>query len=172
MNEAEIKAAIEKDFGIPPGRVSASENPTERTTVLSTTAANLLDGAGTARLSYVLGYKTRKLIQVSILWGTAADPKVPPENIVTAANQLRELFLRSGYQPKTVIINSRLTDGSILVFEGQDAAGRTTVLRIASTPSSAKEPAGKNGIAEIALTLSYVLDSRDPDVFQLRKGQF
>jgi hypothetical protein len=172
MNEAEVKAAIATDFGIPPGRVSSAENATERTTVLSTTVANLLDSAGTARLSYILGYKSRKLIQVTILWGTAVDPQVPPEHIVTAANQLRELFLRSGYQPKTIIANSRLADGSILVFEGQDAAGRTTMLRLADTPSPAKAPGGKSGIAEIALSLSYVLDRRDPDVFHLRRGQF
>ncbi len=172
MNEAEVKAAIERDFGIAPAHVTTAENAAERTTVLSTNVDNLLEGAGTVRLSYVLGYKSKKLIQVTILWGTPVDPRVPPENIVTAANQLRQLFLDSGYAPKTIIANSRLADGSFLVFEGQDARQHTTVLRLASTPSRAKGPQREAGIASITLSLSYVLDSRNPDIFRLKKGQF
>jgi hypothetical protein len=105
---------------------------------LSTTVADLLEGAGTASLSCILGYKSKKLI----LWGTPVDPRVPPENAVTAANQLRELFLDSGYEPK-IFANSRLADGSFLVFEGQDARQHTTVLRLASTPSRATGPAAR-----------------------------
>jgi hypothetical protein len=172
MNDAEVRAAIQRDFGIPPAKVSTTENAAERTTVLSTTVADLLDGAGTARLSYILGYKTKKLIQVTIIWGTPVDPKVPPQNIVTAANQLRQLFLDSGYEPKTIIVNSRLADGSIVVFEGRDPEGHTTVLRLASTQRPAKGPQNKPGLASVALSLSYVLDSRNPDIFRLKKGQF
>ena len=172
MNEAEVKAAIERDFGIPPTNVTTAESPVERTTVLSTTVDNLLEGAGTARLSYVLGYKSKKLIQVTILWGTPVDPRVPPENVVTAANQLRQLFLDSGYEPKTIIANSRLADGTFLVFEGEDAQQHTTVLRLASTPSRIKGPQHEAGIASITLSLSYALDSRNPDIFRLKKGQF
>jgi hypothetical protein len=172
MNEAEVKTAIEHDFGIPPTKVTTAENAAERATVLSATVDNLLEGAGSARLSYVLGYKSKKLIQVSILWGTPIDPRVPPENIVTAANQLRELFLRSGYEPKTIIANSRLTDGSFLVFEGEDAQQHTTVLRLASTPRPPKGPQHEAGIASTTLSLSYALDSRNPDIFRLKKGQF
>jgi hypothetical protein len=86
---------------------------------------------------------------------------VPPENIVTAANQLPQLFLDSGYQPKTIIANARLADGSILVFEGQNAARHTTVLRLASTPARRKD--GKTKPASRASPCrSAVLDSRIP----------
>jgi len=172
MNDAEVKAAIERDFGIPPAKVSTTENAAERTTVLTATAGNVLDGAGTARLSYILGYKSKKLIQVTIIWGTPVDPKVPPENIVTAANQLRQLFLDAGYQPKTIIANSRLADGSVLVFEGEDAEKHMTLLRLASTPSPAKGSQNKASVSSIALSLSYVLDSSNPDIFRLKKGEF
>jgi hypothetical protein len=172
MDDGEIKAAIQKDFGIPASNVSTIENAVERTTVLTTTVRDMLEGAGTARLSYILGYKSKKLIQVTLLWGTPVDPRVPAENIVTAANQLRQLLLDSGYEPKTITINARLADGSILVFEGQDAAKHMTQLRLASTPSAAKGSQKKGGVASIALSLSYVLDSHNPDIFRLKKGQF
>jgi hypothetical protein len=172
MNDGEVMVAIQKDFGISPSSVSTTENAVERTTVLTTTVRDLLEGAGTARLSYILGYKSKKLIQVTVLWGTSIDPRVPAENIVTAANQLRQLFLDSGYEPKTIIVNARLADRSILVFEGQDAAKHTTLLRLATTPSAANGPQKKAGIASIALSLSYILDSQNPDIFRLKKGQF
>ncbi len=172
MDDAEVKAAIQKDFGVPPSNVSTTENAIERTTVLTTTVRDLLEGAGAARLSYILGYKSKKLIQVTVLWGTPIDPRVPAENIVTAANQLRQLFLELGYEPKTIIVNSQLADGTILVFNGQDAAKHMTLLRLASTPSAAKGPQKKGGVASIALSLSYVLDSHNPDIFRLKKGQF
>jgi hypothetical protein len=172
MSETEVKAAIQRDFGIPPAKVAAAENAAERTNVLSVSVGNLIEGAGTARVSYIFGYKTRKLIQVTILWGTPVDPQVPPENIVTAANQLRQLFLDSGYEPKTIIANSRLADGSVLVFEGEDGQQHMTVLRLATTPSPAKGAHDKTGVGSIVLSLSYVLDGRNPDIFRLKKGQF
>ncbi len=172
MDDAEIKAAIQKDFGVSASGISTTENAVERTTVLTIRVRDPLEGAGTAQVSYILGYKSKKLIQVTLLWGTSIDPRVPAENIVTAANQLRQLLLDSGYEPRTIIANARLADGSILVFEGQDDAKHTTVLRLASTPSATSGPQKKGGVASIALSLSYVLDSRHPDIFRLKKGQF
>jgi hypothetical protein len=172
MDEAEVKAAIQKDFGVSAREVSSTANGVERTTILTVTVRDLLEGAGPARISYILGYKSKKLIEVTLLWGTPIDPRVPAENIVTAANQLRQLFLDSGYEPKTIIANARLADGSFLVFEGQDAAKHTTLLGLTSTPSAASGPQKKGGVASIALSLSYVLDSQHPDIFRLKKGQF
>jgi hypothetical protein len=170
MDAPQVKAAILKDFGIPAEKVKTEENAAERTTILTATVNDLLEGAGPARISYVLGFKTKKLIQVTILWGTAVDPQAHPEKIVTAANQLRQLFLDSGYQPETVVTNARMADGTILVFQGQDADKHTTVVRLANAPASAKGSKTEGG--SVALSLSYTLDSRSPDIFRLKKGQF
>jgi hypothetical protein len=172
MNIAEVEGAIQRDFGIPPAKVTTTENAAERTTILTIDVGNLLDGAGIARISYLFGYKSKALIQVTILWGTPVDPRIPAENIVTAANQLRQLFLDSGYEAKSIITNSRLADGSILVFEGQDTAKHMTVLHLSGTSTPAKESRDKGSIANISLSLSYILDSVNPDIFRLKKGQF
>src|SRR5215468_10143260 len=66
MDAAQVKAAILKDFGIPAEKVKSEENAAERTTILTVTVSELLEGAGPARLSYVLGFKTKKLIQITI----------------------------------------------------------------------------------------------------------
>jgi hypothetical protein len=170
MTDAQVKAAIRQDFNIPPEKVKSEENAAERTTVLLVTVPDVLEGAGLARVSYILGYTSKKLIQVSILWGTAVDPQAPPDKIVTAANQLRELLLNSGYQSNTIIVNARLPDGTILVFQGQDADKHSTVLRLASTPAQTR--GGKEEKPSTALSLSYIVDSQNPDIYRLKKGQF
>ncbi len=175
MTEAQVKAALHKDFNIPADKAQTEENPSERTTVLSVTVNELLEGAGKARISYILGYSTKKLIQVNIVWGTTIDPQAKPERLVGAANQLRTLFLNSGYDRETVASNVATADGSITVFQGQDLAKRTTLLRLVSTPAPA--PSKQHGKAEpasptVVLFLSYLLDARNPDVYRLKKGQF
>ena len=99
MDAAQVKAAIHKDFGIPAEKVKTEENAAERTTVLSAAVNDLLEGAGPARVSYIIGFKTKKLVQINILWGTPVDPQAQPEKIVAASNQLRQLFLNSGTSP-------------------------------------------------------------------------
>jgi hypothetical protein len=106
------------------------------------------------------------------LWGTPVDPQAHPDKIVAAANQLRQLFLDSGYQPETVVTNARMTDGTILVFQGQDADKHTTVLRLVNAPALAKGSKTEGTGGSVALSLSYTLDSRTPDIFRLKKGQF
>src|SRR5208283_1198053 len=172
MDGAQVKAAILKDFGIPAEKVKTEENAAERTTILTATVNDLLESAGPARISYVLGFKTKKLIQVTVVWGTPVDPQAHPDKIVAAANQLRQLFLDSGYQPETVVTNGRMADGTILVFQGQDADKRTTVLRLANVPAPAKNSKTEGAGGSVALSLSYTLDSRSPDIFRLKKGTF
>jgi hypothetical protein len=174
MTDAQVKAAIRKDFNVPPEKVQTEENASERTAVLTITAGDLLEGAGKARVSYIFGYTGKKLIQVNIVWGTTIDPQAKPDRIVAAANQLRALFLGYAYQPDTVASNVPTSDGTITVFQGQDAEKHMTLLRLVSTPAP---PPPKNAKGEapsptVVLFLSYVLDVRNPDVYRLKKGQF
>ncbi|HEV2335761.1 MAG TPA: hypothetical protein VGS13_09715 [Stellaceae bacterium] len=175
MTEAQVKAAIHKDFNSPMDKEQAGENPSERTTVLTVTVNDLLEGAGKARISYILGYSTKKLIQVNIVWGTTIDPQAKPEQIVAAANQLRTLFLSSGYDRDTLASNVATGDGSITVFQGQDSDKHMTLLRLVSTPAPpSPKQHGKTLSARptIVLQLSYLLDPQNPDVYRLKKGLF
>ena len=83
MTEAQVKAAILKDFNIAADKVQTEENSSERTTVLSITVNELLEGAGKARVSYILGYSSKKLIQVNVVWGTSIDPQAKPEDALS-----------------------------------------------------------------------------------------
>ena len=176
MTEAQVKTAIQKDFNISPDKVQTEENLGERTAVLTVTVDDLLEGVGKARVSYILGYSTKKLIQVNVVWGTAIDPQVKPERVVAGANQLRTLFLGSGYVPETVVSNIPSGSGAITVFQGEDADKHMTVLRlVTSSEASGRQKQQRKGNTPgtgIVLLLSYVQDPRNPDVYRLKKGQF
>jgi len=178
MTDAQVKAALLKDFNIAADKLQTEENTSERTTVLSATVNEPLEGAGKARVSYILGYSSKKLIQVNVVWGTAIDPQVKPERVVAAANQLRALFLSSGYDPATMASNVATGQGTITVFQGQDSEKHTTLLRLVSSPAPAPaKQRGKNekqeaAAPQVALLLSYVQDARNPDIYRLKKGQF
>jgi hemolysin activation/secretion protein len=172
MTEPQVRAAIVKDFKIAPDKVKSEENLAERTQVLTVLVSDLLEGAGPARVSYIFGYTSKKLIEVNVLWGTAIDPQVASDKIVAAADQLRQLLVDSGYDTSTIVTNARLNDGEVLVFKGQDAAKHTTILRLAAAHQSPRRSAAKLPTTVTALALSYILDAQNPDIYRLRKGQF
>ena len=172
MTEAQVKAAITKDFKIAADKIKSEENLAERTQVLTVLVPDLLEGAGSARVSYIFGYATKKLIEVNVLWGTAIDPQIAPDKIVAAADQLRQLLVDSGYEPSTVVTNARLSGGEVLVFKGQDADKHTTILRLAAAQQAAPHATGKKSTTATALALSYILDAQNPDIYRLKKGQF
>lgn len=174
MTEAQVKAAIKSDFNIGEDKIKRSENLAEKTGVLTVTVPDLLEGAGHAQVSYIFGYTSKKLIQVNALWGTAVDPQATPEKIVAAADQLRLLFLDSGYDPRTLSTNARMPDGSILVFQGQDSDKHTTLLRLATGTANQPASGGKAAkqVEVVALSLSYILDAHTPDIYRVKKGSF
>jgi hypothetical protein len=174
MDASEVKAVIRKDFNITPDKIQPEENASERTSVLSITVPNLIDGAGEARVSYIFGFTTKKLIQVNVIWGTPIDPKAKPDEIVAAANQLRDLFVASGYEPGSIHTNAAAKDGTIVVFEGADAQKHATLLTLVNgtVPGAVKNGKREPPTQTTVLRLSYILDPENPDIFRLKKGQF
>ena len=171
MADAEVKAAIKKDFDLGPDKIRSQHNVAERTSILAISVPNVIEGAGTAEILYIFGYQAKRLIQVNLQWGTAIDPHVDDAGVVAAANQLRDYFLAAGYDQKTITANLRLADGSVIAFRGQDAQKHTVLVRLISVPAVTKRNAPPKG-PQVALFLSYIADAENPDVFRLPKGQF
>lgn len=172
MAEAEVRAAITKDFDIASDKVQVQRNLGERTAILAITVNNLIEGAGPSEIRYIFGYRTKRLIQVNIEWGAPADPHADADGVIAAATELRDYLLGAGYEPQTITTNLRLSDGTVILFRGQDAQKHTTLLRLLSRPATPgrKGEAGKE--PQAALFLSYIHDASNPDIFRLKKGQF
>jgi hypothetical protein len=171
MTEAQVRQAVHKDFPAAGEKVSSELNPAEKTTVLTVYVPDLIPGTGKARISYILGYSTKKLIQVNINWTAEAKSPASAESVVGAANLLRNYFLTGGYLPDSIVANQQLPNGYV-VFRGLDARSRMVVMVLSGATGGTAPDIEKEKAPPIGLQLSYILDPEHPDVYLVPKGQF
>lgn len=171
MSEAEVRRAIEADFKLSGGAVHASDSPVERTHALSVTVPGLVPDSGKAVVDYVFGYKNKRLIEVNIVWSTAADPANKPETLVHTGATLQGYFQSETFPAGQAVANAVLANGGVLLFRGTDPAGHTVVLLLnGPVHQDAKEH--KAQMTPGVLSLVYAADPTHPDVFRLQKGSF
>jgi hypothetical protein len=198
-DETAVRAAIAKDFSGGP-TITKAESPTEKTTLLAIRAKDVIPDSGIAEIVYILGYKTKGLIQVNLLWGTQVTPDVTPAQLGATAQILKQYFMGRGFVPSTVVHDKKMPTGAIVVFAGADAEGRIVRLMYQEALVEPAKPASpvnpqtdaKTGkpaaaakedktaaVAEpvaprkvVALRLSYIADSKDPDIYKIDKGKF
>ena len=168
-NEADVRSAISKDFGLKPDAVKTQDNPAELTHSLVVTVPDLLPNGGGAEVSYVFGYKSKSLIQVGAAWSKATDSAVTPERLFSNANILRAHFLGEGFKPETVAVNTPV-NGGLLMFRGSDAKDHTVMLLLQGTFETKDN--SQRVLTPTGLLLFYIADAKSPDVFKLPPGQF
>jgi hypothetical protein len=169
MNDAEVKAAIAKDFNLKGDALKEQPNPAERTTVLSVKVPDLLPSGGAAEVSYVFGYESKKLIQISISWSKVTDEKMTPEQLFSNSSVLRSHFMGEGFRPDTIATNTPINNG-ILVFRGSDTKDHSVMMILQGTMDQSK--ADQRILTPTALLLFYVADSKTPDIYKLPAGSF
>jgi len=175
MNESGLLGAIIKDFNISGKNVQRIIHPSEKTTSLSVVVSNIVPESGKARVAYILGYKTKKLIQVNVNWGHMVDSKPNPQGLIGTANALRDYFARRGFKKDDLVMNARLSDGSVLVFRGTDSKGRMVILLLKGmNDPEASEDKKKDDPPKqkLSLVLSYISDPISPDIFQIKEDDF
>ena len=182
MTEEEVGKVITQDFKGKNIKVSKSRNPVQKTTALSIEVEDLLLESGTARVVYIFGFKSKKLIHVNVLWGRPVDEEPDPEKLVTTANILRRHFAGLGFDREKVVMNVPLGGGSIIVFQGADEKERTVALMLnvpgkqtsgekkGTEDEKSKELAAD--LKKMSLQLSYIENTQKPDIFRVPKGQF
>ena len=168
MNERDILKAIRNDFGLEKKQVSRQVHPNEKTISLEIKVSKLLPESDPAKIFYILGYKTRRLIHINVIWGRPVMKDPNAEAVVATANQLRNHFVQKKYRKEGFALNAQLGEGLILVFQGKDRKGRAARLLLSNPKSEGDKKAGEN----IALTLSYIERPEDPDVYCIKDGDF
>ena len=168
MNERDILKAIRNDFGLEKKQVSRQAHPNEKTISLEIKVSKLLPESDPAKIFYILGYKTRRLIHINVIWGRPVMKDPNAEAVVATANQLRNHFVQKKYRKEGFALNAQLGEGLILVFQGKDRKGRAARLLLSNPKSEGDKKAGEN----IALTLSYIERPEDPDVYRIKEGDF
>ena len=168
MKERDVLKAIKKDFGIGKKQVSRKTHPNEKTVTLGIQVDKLLPESGPAKVFYIMGYKSKRLIHINVIWGKPVTKKPNAEAIVATANQLRNHFAQKKYQKEGFALNAPLGEGVILVFQGKDRKGRAAKILLVNPKAEGDKKIGEN----IALTLSYIEKPMDPDVFRIKEGDF
>lgn len=182
MTEDELRKAIRTDFGLKDAEIERTDNPVERTTSLSATVKDLLPGGGAARVSYILGYSSKKLIHVNVLWAHELGA-TSNETLLANATTLQSYLSEQPFPPAGVAMNAQLADGSILLFRGTDAKSRTVLLVVsglpraaeaakAGAPKGAEKGAEKAAESKPVVRLSYIANPAEPDIFRVKPGQF
>ena len=165
------RQAIRKDFPTAIGKLTSAIHPSEKTTVLSLAVTDLLPHTGDARISYIFGYRSKKLIQANLVW-TSDGNAAGDETVIGTANAPRNYFLSQKYQPDSVVANREIAENTILVFRANDAEGRTVLLLLSGVTEAARSKEKKAPQPPLTLQLSYIQDAAHPDVFKIAKGQF
>ncbi|MEM6496937.1 MAG: hypothetical protein AAF709_09465 [Pseudomonadota bacterium] len=169
MSERDVRRAMKKDFSLSKKDIAVEENKQERTRVLAAEVKDLLPGGGATKVSYVFGYKTDKLIQVSAVWSGATDKSITAEQLYSNANQLQRYFTSAGFEPSSIAMNVPTADG-VIMFRGSDAQKRTTLLMLRGKYGQTKDQ--QRVLMPSALMLFYVKDAEKPDIYRLPKGLF
>lgn len=171
MSEDQLRRAIAKDFPNAATKLKKTTHPTEKTTVLTLSVADLVPHTGAAQVSYILGHQSKKLIQVNVVWRSDGSAE-HNETVVGTANSLRDYFAGQSYKPGSAVANRQLNDNAIVVFRGADAQDRLVlmVLHGSAATEGKDEPAPRP--RPLSLELSYIADAAHPDVFRIPKGQF
>lgn len=170
MTEAQVRDAIGKDFKLADDAIQRVEEPTERTTALVIKVNDLLPDSGPAVIAYLLGYKSKKLFRINVIWGQEIGSPTKPEQVVGTANALRNYLLGQGYRQEGLILNQSLGNDNVLVFQGTDAQGRLTELILGITKKPPAKPNAQPDVAGANLRLSYVEKPKEPDIYRVPGG--
>lgn len=170
MTEAQIRDAISKDFKLSGDAIQKVDDPTERTSALMVKVNDLLPDSGPAVVAYLLGYKSKKLFRVNVIWGQEIGSPTKPQQIVGAANSLRNYLLAQGYRQEGLILNQPLDSDNILVFQGTDTQGRLTEMILGILKKPPAKPDAQPEVSGASLRLSYVEKPAEPDIYRVPGG--
>lgn len=162
MDQGQVLAAIAKDFHLPADEVQAQVTPLDRTTVLTATVPSLEPGPGPARVSYVLGAGSRRLVRVAVIWQSASA--TDRAGLIDDGQILVNYFKAQAWEKDATEGRAPLAEGGLSLFSGEDPDGAAVEVAV----QGADGPAA----AAAALTVTYIQDVDHPDIYRLPEGAF
>lgn len=176
MTEADVRAAIIKDFGVKAEDIHLTSNALERTTALTVSLPSLDPGPGPAVIAYILGYQSKKLIQVNVVWARSSKTeKIDTGPYIVAGVQLVNYFSEFGWRDGKMVLGMATGPNSLALFAAEDdktgavqvVADGVTLQRKTEGGRIEATPQPANGVS---LRVSYIANRTAPDVFRLKGG--
>jgi hypothetical protein len=175
MTEPEVRALVTRTLGVKPADIASAANTIEGTGVLSVKVASLDPGPGPARIAYIFGHGSRKLIQVNVVWGEDAAQSV--DSVLAAGTRLQRYFAEFAWKKDAARAGIPVGDNTVVLFAGDDEKKGSVRLiidgvkyqmqRQGNQPATSPEPKGPP-----KLVLNYISDRENPDIARIEKGKF
>ena len=167
MKEKQVLRAIAKDFKISKNRVKRKVQPVQKTTNLNIKVPDLMAIGGTAHIVYILGHKSKRLMQVNVVWGIGVTEHLEAKEVISAGNLLRTHYIKKKYKKEKYAVNAKVSDTKVLIFRGQDKKGRMILLGL-TTSKTSEVKAKKDATNKVILKLSYIHNPYKPDVLKAK----
>ena len=171
MDEAEVRGAIVKDLNVPASAVAKAQNLADRTDLINVRAPDVLPGGGTADVAYVFGFKSKKLIQVSVVWSKASDKTLEAPQLVANGEALKNYFLGENFPAGAVTTDLAVRDG-IVLFRGLDGDGHAAAVMLRGAITNGADDKAAKNFSPTSLVVLYIADPKTPDVFKVPAGRF
>lgn len=176
MTEKDVMKVLGRDFKLQRDQIQTGDNRLEKTRFFATQLPDVIEGLGDAALLTVFGYKAKTMDRIELVWQTLYTETDKVIALQDAGGQLRNYFLRQGYDPTTIAVNRAVNDNTYVFFAGRDANGRQVSVSYIRAGIPLVE--GENDAAAQAnpdratLRLTYAANPEKPDIFKIGDGEF
>ncbi len=170
MNEDDVRQAAAIDFHVNADQIKKASNPVDRTTVLEVVVKDVLPSGGKSAVDYLFGYKSHELISVAVTWTGKIDPTVTDTVLRNNGVTLQSYFRTAGYKSDTVRMDVLVPALGYVMFEGRDSDGHMTQLVLGGDLK--QDQSDHVQLKPTSLTLRYIADPVNPDIFRIAPGQF
>jgi hypothetical protein len=157
MTEAQVRAAIARDFPEQAAHIQQAELPTPEVRALVLPVPALEPGPGPAGLTYLFNTKSGKLIQVNVLWSTGPTPDEAERNrLATAGMQLAEYFRVLKWRPNAATMGVPLGPNGLVLFSGIDPKDAMVEVSLMGMPIRGKDGASVAPEGQARLRVAYL----------------
>jgi hypothetical protein len=177
MSEQEVRAVASKTLGVKPADITGAVNPIEGTTVLTARVAALDPAPGPVLVAYILGYASKKLGQVNVIWGQdTPNDKPDPNAMIAAGTRLERYFAGYSWAKDTTRAGVPVGENTVVLFAGEDEKKGAVRLILDGVKyqmqRDGKETTSPEPKGPPKLLINYIADRETPDVAKIEKGKF
>jgi len=176
MTEAELRAAIAKDFMLKPADITSSVNPVEGTMVLTAKVAALEPGPGPAVIAFILGHASKKLIQINVIWGEQSTAGKDPNAMIAAGERPAHYFAGYAWNKDTTRAGVPVGPNTVVLFSGEDS--KTGAVRLVldgvkyQMQKDGKDATSPDPKGPPRILINYIANRDNPDVVTIPMGEF
>jgi hypothetical protein len=176
MTETEIRATARDSFAAKDDEMTVNANAIDGTTKLIVHVPLLESGLGEGRVEYFFGYKSKKLIQVDVIWGEDTNAPLNDAAMIAGGARLQHYFLECGWRTKSVRAGVPIADNDVLLFSGED--DRNGAVRLVlkgihyNTNVNGVLVSSPEPLSPPKLIVSYIAERTDPDIKKLNQRDF